>query len=347
MGTVGVIANPNAGKDIRRLVAHASPTSDAAKIGIIRRALLGAVEGGATSIVLAPDSHSLTARALEDLEIDVPVKMLDERVEGRASDSTRMAERMQDADVGAIIVLGGDGTNRDVIKGWLDATLMPISTGTNNVFPRLIEATLAGIAAGLVACGAVALSVACDRADVIHVDYRDGSPSEMALVDVAVLDARFTGSRAIWDGSLLRAIVCCIAEPATVGLSSLAGVLAPVSRTEIGGVLVRMARPRQVASSAAGGVPTSAPPPLPARTVRAPLAPGMFVDVRWTWVEHVDEGQAIELYGPGVLSFDGERDQILAPDGVAIATIRRDGPYVIDPVRTMAAAAKARRFDRS
>ena len=346
MGTVGVIANPNAGKDIRRLVAHASPTSDAAKIGIIRRALLGAVEGGATNIVLAPDSHSLTARALEDLEIDVPVKMLDEQVEGRAVDSTRMAQRMQDADVGAIIVLGGDGTNRDVIKGWLDATLMPISTGTNNVFPRLIEATLAGIAAGLVANGAVARSVACDRADVIHVDYRDGSPSEMALVDVAVLDARFTGSRAIWDGNLLRAIVCCIAEPATVGLSSLAGVLAPVSRTEIGGVLVRMARPKNNASPM-GGAATSAPPPLPARTVRAPLAPGMFVDVRWTWVEHVDEGQAIELYGPGVLSFDGERDQVLAPDGVAIATIRRDGPYVIDPVRTMAAAAKARRFDRS
>ena len=46
-GVVGLVANPMAGKDIRRLVSAASPVSDMAKIGIIRRALIGAFEGGA------------------------------------------------------------------------------------------------------------------------------------------------------------------------------------------------------------------------------------------------------------------------------------------------------------
>ena len=37
MGTVGIIANPHAGKDIRRLVARAASISDADKISILRR----------------------------------------------------------------------------------------------------------------------------------------------------------------------------------------------------------------------------------------------------------------------------------------------------------------------
>ena len=56
-----------------------------------------------------------------------------------------------------MLTLGGDGTNRAFALGWRDAPLLPISTGTNNVFPRFVEATVAGAAAGLVASGAVAL----------------------------------------------------------------------------------------------------------------------------------------------------------------------------------------------
>jgi len=44
---VGIVANPLAGKDIRRLTSGATPISDAVKIGAIRRAVVGAIEGGA------------------------------------------------------------------------------------------------------------------------------------------------------------------------------------------------------------------------------------------------------------------------------------------------------------
>ncbi len=335
--TVGIIANPHAGKDIRRLVAHASPTSDAAKIGIIRRAVVGAVEGGAQRLLLAPDKHNLAERAVTDLDLPetVRIQVLDEPVEGRSTDTIAMAVRMAKEHVGAVIVLGGDGTNRDVAKGWLDVPIMPISTGTNNVFPRLVEATLAGLAAGLVASGAVSRAEAGDVADVIHVSVDDGD-DDLALVDLALLAARFTGSRAVWHPDTLRALVACIAEPASVGLSSIPALLAPLARTDPGGVLVRFVAPGEQSGTV----------PAPHRTVRAPVAPGMFADVHWSWCEHLPEGRSIDLTGPGVLSFDGERDRVLAAGTVAHVVVRRDGPFVIDPRRAIAAAGARRSFDR-
>ena len=53
-----------------------------------------------------------------------------------------------------------------------------------------------------------------------------------------------------------------------------------------------------------------------------------------------------DLPGPGVLSFDGERDRVLAAGTVAHVVIRRDGPFVIDPRRAIAAAGARRSFDR-
>lgn len=324
MGTVGFVANPHAGKDIRRLVAHASPTSDTAKIGIVRRAVLGAVDAGATRVLLAPDGHRLTERAVQGLDLAAEVVLLDEPVEGRAGDTTAMAARLAKEEADAVVVLGGDGTCRDLAKGWLDPPLVAVSTGTNNVFPRLVEATLAGVAAGLVASGAVPVTDACDRADVVHVGLDDGT-DDLALVDVALVEGRFTGARAVWDPSLLRAVVACIAEPASVGLSSVAALVLPVARTEPGGVHVTVG---------------------PGRTVRAPLAPGRFADVTVAGARRLAEGDEVVLAGPGVLSFDGERDRVLGPGQVARATIRRDGPAVVDVARTIASAAAAGRFDR-
>jgi predicted polyphosphate/ATP-dependent NAD kinase len=44
---VGIIANPASGKDIRRLVAHASVFDNQEKRNIVRRAIMGAVASGA------------------------------------------------------------------------------------------------------------------------------------------------------------------------------------------------------------------------------------------------------------------------------------------------------------
>ncbi|MER3421665.1 MAG: ATP-NAD kinase, partial [Chloroflexota bacterium] len=44
---IGLIANPAAGKDIRRLVAHASVFDNAEKRHILQRVVLGALAAGA------------------------------------------------------------------------------------------------------------------------------------------------------------------------------------------------------------------------------------------------------------------------------------------------------------
>jgi ATP-NAD kinase N-terminal domain len=327
-GTVGIIANPAAGKDVRRLVSHASPTSDAAKIGVVKRAVLGAIGGGATRILVAPDRHNLGARAVADLSVEecgsAIIEMIDAEVYGFRGDTVMLAERFAKESVDALIVLGGDGTNRDVAKGWLDAPLISISTGTNNVFPRALDATLAGLGAGLVASGVVARDETSFRAKAIHVTFDDGSPDDLALVDLALIDAQFTGSRAVWDPSILRTLIACIAEPASVGLSSLAGLLRTVDRRSPGGVHVDIAAP---------GSPSLG-------TVRALLAPGMMTPVRYSRCDVLVDGASVALHGPAMLAFDGERDRELGDGVTAHARIRSDGPIVIDTAHAITLAAE-------
>jgi predicted polyphosphate/ATP-dependent NAD kinase len=332
MATVGILANPAAGKDVRRLVTHASPTSDAAKIGVVRRAVLGAIGGGATRIIVAPDRHRLSERAVDDLSADelgdATIEVFDEPVYGIRSDTVAVASRFAKEDVDALIVLGGDGTNRDVAKGWLEAPLVSISTGTNNVFPRSLDATLAGLGAGLIASGAVALDEASFRAKWISVRFDDGSPDDLALVDVAVIDSRFVGSRAVWDPAVLRSVVACIAEPASVGLSSIAALVASVSRREPGATVVELTND----------------PALRIGGVRALLAPGMFTPVSFSRCERLSTGDATPLHGPGMLAFDGERDRVLDAGVHATAELRADGPTVLDVERAIALAAARGHF---
>jgi len=63
------------------------------------------------------------------------------------NDSTQSAELLKDMGASCIITLGGDGTNRSVAKSCGDIPLIPVSTGTNNVFPLMLEGTMAGMAA--------------------------------------------------------------------------------------------------------------------------------------------------------------------------------------------------------
>src|SRR5262249_22491678 len=135
--------------------------------------------------------------------------------------------------------LGGDGTNRAVAKGCGTTPLLPISTGTNNVFPTLVEGTIAGLAAGAVASSRLDTreTVRCSKILEVLVD---GVHRDLALVDAAVSREPFTGARAIWDPSLLDEILLTRAEPNAIGLSAIGGQLDPVSPEEPAGLLLRI-----------------------------------------------------------------------------------------------------------
>src|SRR2546425_12776237 len=118
-------------------------------------------------------------------------------ITARQEDSTRAADLMVAQGATCIVTLGGDGTNRAVFKGCgSHIPILPISTGTNNVFPEFQEGTTAGLAAAMVATGAVAREAACWRSKVLHI-YRNGEPVNLALVDIAIASDGVIGARAI------------------------------------------------------------------------------------------------------------------------------------------------------
>lgn len=315
--TVGIIANPMSGKDIRRLVANAGTSTFNEKVTIVRRLIVGAVHGGATKLLVLPDPHRLCGRALDTLKLDIEIEELvvprthDER------ETVAAGALLRDAGAGAVVVLGGDGTNRALTLGWLDAPLLPLSTGTNNVFPVFVEPTIVGAAAGLVASGAVPIDAASVRAKVVHVEV-DGEDDDLALVDAVVTVGEHAGDRRLFDPARMRLAVLTRAEPASVGVSPIAGLVEPCGAADDFGVVIRF-----------GGE----------RTVDAPIAPGLYQHVGFDECRRIRFGETIAHDGPGVLAFDGERKRATA--GATRFRVERDGPRVIDARAVLRAAASS------
>jgi predicted polyphosphate/ATP-dependent NAD kinase len=329
VSTVGVIINPHAGKDIRRLVSAAGQTSDAVKIGIVRRVVVGALEQGAERVLLSSDTHRLAERAVEG--IDGPIEFVESPLTGSHLDTIAAARSMWKEDAGAIVALGGDGTCRDVATGWPDAPLIAISTGTNNVFPTAIDGTTAGVAAALVATGAVAIADASYQAKRVALRIDDPTRQtvhhETALVEAALIETAFVGARAVNDPTAIRWVVAAIAEPASTGVASIAGRVHPVDRRSSGGVLIRLG---------AGG-----------RRIRVPLAPGTFASVDVQSVEPLSCSEPLELHGGGVLAYDGERTTPVDVQAAIMVSIEASGPRIIDVEAALVTAARSQLFDVS
>lgn len=327
MGIVGVVVNPLAGKDLRRLVSAATHTSDGAKIGIVRRVVAAAAETGASEILLARDRHRLAERAVEGL--DAPVRLLDDDLTDTRADTVAAAASFWKEGAGAVVALGGDGTCRDVAIGWPDAPLIAISTGTNNVYPTSIDGTSAGTAAALIALEHIRLGDVSQRTKRVVIRCTDDGFGvgfdDIALVEAALINTTFVGARAVHDPQTIRAVVAAIAHPASTGLSSIAGRLAPCSTHDDHGVFVRIGSGE--------------------RAVRVPLAPGSFATLDIAETRELPLLLDVTLSGPGVLAYDGERDRRLGSGAVVRLHIDRNGPCLIDVSRTLNLAAAARRFD--
>ena len=327
MATVGIIVNPHAGKDIRRLTSAAGHTSDAAKISILRRVAAGAIEQGVHRLLMSTDTHHLAERAVEGL--GGPIEFIDSPLTSSSLDTVAAAAAMWKQGADAVVVLGGDGTCRDVATGWPEVPLIAISTGTNNVFPSNIDGTTAGVAAALVAQRAVNLDLVCRPAKRIAIEIDDPTQTaivhESALVEAALINTAFVGARAVSDPASIRWVVACIANPASTGLASIAGRVHPVGRDEACGVLIRLG-------------------PGP-RRVRVPLAPGTFSTLSVQSVEPIALSVPVALPGGGVLAFDGERTVPVSAAARISVSIGRAGPRMIDVDETLAIAARDHQFD--
>ena len=323
--TVGIIANPRAGKDIRRLVGHAAAPSDTSRIADIRRLIVGAIEGGAERILVAKDAQGLSARAVGGLNVDIAVALINVEPVGTGQDSADAAAAMRDEGAGVLIAYGGDGTRRQLCRGWRDAPVVALSGGTNNAFGQVVEATVAGAAAGLAVAGGQDLSeLIAYQSLVIDIDV-DGVPADIALVDAAVLRNDTGGTANVWNLDRVDQILTAVAEPWSVGLSSFAGLVAPTSRTDDRSVLL------QLDESAS-------------QRVRAPIAPGRYDEAGLQSVAVVEPLQAVTVAGPVVIAVDGERSVSVAAGETATMTVRRNGLKVIDIRRTFSLAVRRGHF---
>jgi hypothetical protein len=325
-GWVGTRANPWAGGEGRRVAARASRLSHEYKREQIQRAVIGAVAAGAERVLLVHDCFRTAESAVECLHLHAEIGFVDVRIETKPADTTRAAQAMRDAGCGALLVLGGDGTHRVAAQAWPDAPMVALSTGTNNVFPELLEATTAGAAAGLVASGRIALDEVARPAKRIEAVFRNGV-RDLALVDAALLADDHPGNLMPFEPAKLRHLLLARAEPTAVGMSPIGGLLHPSGRDDDHGVEVRC--------SAEGG---------DGKPLLVPVSPGLYGYCHVVDARPVALGETIEIRGPGVIAFDGDRDRRLAADEGVSLTVLRDGPRVIDVARTLALAAERGSF---
>lgn len=319
MVTVGLVVNPQAGKDIRRLVAWGSVFGNREKVNALIRFLQGflGVTEGAYRFVYMPDPYDLVEVALK--EFALPGRLAFERAPtlsfGDASDTLRFTEwAVAAAGVSALVTLGGDGTNRVVAKKSRDVPLFALSCGTNNVFAETLEPTLAGMALGFFLEGKVEKDAVLRRCKVLRCFSE--TREDIALVDAVLVAKQVLGTKAVWEEEALRFIAVTQSSPLTIGLSAIVGQLVRIGPEEKRGACVVIGE---------GGKP-----------VRAPLAPGLVREVPVEECRILEVGEEVAIpEGPGALALDGEREILLRPGEQWWVRLDNDGPVRADMVRIL------------
>jgi predicted polyphosphate/ATP-dependent NAD kinase len=325
--TVGVVANPASGRDIRRLVTGASVFDNAEKGSMVHRLMAGLGASGVERVLMMPAgsglSGSLARRLRSHAHDGGPMPQLEElpmSLTETATDSVEAVARMCDRGVAAIVVLGGDGTHRIVARECGTTPICGLSTGTNNAFPEMREATVAGIAVGLLATGRLPAGDVLRRAKVLRVEV--GGRSDVALVDVAASRSRYVGARALWRIEDVTHVLTTFAQPHGIGLSAIAAQLLPTDRWSPEGVALEL-----------GDGPGT-------QHVLAAIAPGVVVDVPVRTAERLAPGVRVTLGTHGSIALDGEREIETGPEGGAEVWLDLDGPMVVDVTRALGVAAR-------
>ena len=311
---IGLIVNPFAGRDVRRLVAPAGSLSNHERSVMVRRLLAGLRASGVREVLYMPEDYGIvTGAAAESPGIAVLPAL--ERTDDSPAETTRAARAMTAAGVGVIVTLGGDGTNRLVAAGADETPLLPIPAGTNNAFAEPVEPTVAGVAAGFVARAgrrgaARARCIRRRKRIVVSVDGR----SDLALVDAVLTTDLAVGGRAVWDPRHVIALMVTQAEPGVLGLSGLVAAVRPVGVLDPRGAYLEMG----------AGTP-----------VGALLTPGVITSTESRSVRDMPVGSNM-VVGPatGTVSLDGERAFEVRDEAVRMA-LEAGGPWVVDVRRTL------------
>lgn len=325
MGLIAIAANPASGRDIRRLVSCATVFNNSEKQNIVERILLSAHQLGEHRFCIMPDSYHfaqrISARLVEDLQYLPPEAIFSPPLSYSDSqgDTTAFAAWAQAQGAGVLIVLGGDGTSRAAAKGLGDLPMIPISTGTNNVFPEVAEGTVVGMAAAALASGAVNAPDCCRRTKRIEISI-NGQYRDLALIDAVFSRFEYAGSKALWDPADITRVAVTQCHPASIGFSALVGCQSIVTPEEDWG-----------AAAECGEGPAN---------TRVSLAAGVVTPVSISQVRRLPLDQPVDyvMDYAGTLALDGERELPFRAGNTITLTLTRQGPRRVDLRRTLALA---------
>ncbi|HKL11712.1 MAG TPA: NAD(+)/NADH kinase [Clostridia bacterium] len=326
MSTIGIIANPASGKDVRRLVSHATVISNNEKVNIVERIVLGAQKLGVTKIYFMPDYFMIGNKADENLTLSkkliAEIEVLDFELTKSPKDTETAAKVMEDMAVGCVVVLGGDGTNRIVAKQLKKVPMIGVSTGTNNAYPKMIEGTIVGMAAAAVADNRIDCEKECQRDKIIEIG-KNGEWIDMALMDLVISDEIFIGAKAIWDMEHIKEIIVSKCHPAAIGFSAVAGVHKTIwGCDDFGGKITLNTGEYKFI---------------------APISAGVMTAGVSSGIELVELDKVIEWEAPfrGIIALDGERELSFKQGDHMKFRISRNGPINVDVNKTLEYAQKA------
>lgn len=336
---VGIIANPISARDIRRIIANASNLQIAERVNIVMRLLTTLHAMGVGRVLMMPDKAGIRAMLTRNLARDrrqqhgyPQLDFLDMDPTSSVEDTFRAARMMRAAGVRALIVLGGDGTHRAVVRECADIPIAGLSTGTNNAFPEMREPTIAALAVGLYATGRLSAEQALAQNKLLEISINGGERRDIALVDAVISTERYIGARAVWKTDHLDSVYLTFADPQAIGLSAIGGLLQPVGRREPHGLAVRLAGDAAARRE----------------TLRAPIAPGLVADVGIAGWEAMPAGQPFKVaIDAGIVALDGERELPFEPGETVQLTLRENAFPTVDVARCLHTAACAGLFHRS
>ena len=259
-----------------------------------------------------------------DEKLTADCRLLDIPLTATSQDTTAAAAEMERLGVGCVVVLGGDGTSRAVAKGIKEVPLLPLSTGTNNVYPEMLEGTVAGMAAA-VAAQFSDPAICCIRDKQIEVTL-NGSLTDIALIDAVISDDLCVGSKAIWDASKLQHIFVTRCHPASIGFSTAAGCLQIVRDTDDYGLAVELRSDGE--------------------KIIAPIAAGVLseLDIWQAKRMPLDCPETLLLQEECMVALDGERELRGHAGDTLTFTVTRHGPWRVQAKRALEEAVRREFF---
>jgi hypothetical protein len=304
---VGIVLNPRAGRDIRRLVAHAPMASGPDKLLKVRRIIEGVRAYGPLPVLMVEDEEGLAQRTA----LDVPeVELLGGARGYLGPEATQDAvRRLVDRGARVLVVIGGDGTQRQVALARPEVPILPVAGGTNNVACWIGEDTVAGMAAARVVRDG---APDAPPGKILMVETESGV-TDAAVVDVGFVATAFVGALAVWDPLAVERVVMGAADPVRPGLSNVGGHIHPLSFADDAILEVEMG--------------------LGGREVPTVLAPGLVAAFRVVrrFVHALGEAVDASLEEGFTVALDGERTIACRGGERVRVTGRRTGPRWIMP----------------